>query len=160
MPQNRKHMVLDSYILQWLVLSLFVWIIILTFFLTRSILHYRKLTKNITKKDLKSILNEILTKVDLNQKDFKTLNEALVTARKKMKNHIQKIGFIRFNPFPQTGGDQSFSLSLLDEKDSGFVLSSLHSRDTTRFYAKTIKNGQPEGSKLSDEEKKAIKNAK
>ena len=153
-------MVLDSYILQWVVLGLLVWLIILTVLLIRSILHYKKLTKNITKKDLKTVLTEILSKVDINQKDLKTLNESLATAQKKMKSHIQKIGFIRFNPFPQTGGDQSFCLSLLDEKDTGFVLSSLHSRDITRFYAKTIKNGQPEGSKLSEEEKKAIKNAK
>lgn len=153
-------MVLDSYIVQWLVLAIFVWLIILTIFSIRSILHYRKLTKNITKKDLKNVLTEILNKVDLNQKDLKELTDTLDKAQKKMQFHIQKIGFVRFNPFPQTGGDQSFCLSLLNQKDSGFVLSSLHSRDHTRFYAKTIKNGQPDGSKLSEEEKKAIKNAK
>jgi len=160
MHQNRKHMVLDSNIIQWVVLGLLLWIVVLTIFLIRSIVHYKKLTKNITKKDLKTVLTEILNKVDLNQKDLTNLTAALKKARKGMEAHIQKIGFVRFNPFPQTGGDQSFSLSLLDEKDTGFVLSSLHSRDTTRFYAKTIRNGQPEGSKLSEEEKKAIKNAK
>ena len=82
---------------------------------------------------------------------------ALIKA--KTKNHIQKVGFVRFNPFPATGGDQSFALSLLDETDSGFVLSSLHSRDTTRFYAKTVKNGVGVGHELSKEELKAIKNA-
>ncbi len=153
-------MVLDSNIIQWVVLGLLLWIVVLTIFLIRSIVHYKKLTKNITKKDLKTVLTEILNKVDLNQKDLTNLTAALKKARKGMEAHIQKIGFVRFNPFPQTGGDQSFSLSLLDEKDTGFVLSSLHSRDTTRFYAKTIRNGQPEGSKLSEEEKKAIKNAK
>ncbi len=159
-PQNRKHMVLDLSIVQWVVLGLLIWVIVLTIFLIQSILHYRKLTKNITKKDLKNVLSEILTKVDLNQKDLESLNALLKLAKKNMQTHIQKLGFVRFNPFPQTGGDQSFCLSLLDEKDNGFVLSSLHSRDITRFYAKTIKNGQPEGSRLSDEEKKAIKNAK
>jgi cell division protein FtsB len=160
MPQNRKHMVLDSYLLQWLVLGLLIWVVTLTIFLVRSILHYSRLTRNVTKKDLKTVLTEILGKVDLNQEELKTLNNTLKEVEKKMQFHIQKIGFIRFNPFSQTGGDQSFCLSLLDEKDSGFVLSSLHSRDTTRFYAKTIKNGLPEDSKLSEEEKKAIKIAK
>lgn len=153
-------MVLDSYLIQWLVLGLILWVVTLTVFLVRSILHYNRLTKNITKKDLKTILTEILNQVDLNQKELKTLTEALNIVEKEIQTHIQKIGFIRFNPFSQTGGDQSFCLSLLDEKDSGFVLSSLHSRDTTRFYAKTIKNGLPEDSKLSEEEKKAIKIAK
>jgi len=153
-------MVLDLYLLQWLVLGLFVWIIALTVFQVRSILHYNRLTRNITKKDLKTVLTEILTQVELNQKEIKSLSDTLKEVEKEMLTHIQKIGFIRFNPFSQTGGDQSFCLSLLDDKDSGFVLSSLHSRDTTRFYAKTIKNGQPEDSKLSEEEKKAIKIAK
>lgn len=153
-------MVLDSYLLQWLVLGLIVWVITLTVFQVRSILHYNRLTRNITKKDLKTVLTEILTKVDLNQKEIKTLSDTLKEVQKEMQTHIQKIGFLRFNPFSQTGGDQSFCLSLLDDKDTGFVLSSLHSRDTTRFYAKTIKNGQPEDSKLSEEEKKAIKIAK
>ncbi len=99
MPQNRKHMVLDSYILQWVVLGLFIWVITLTVFTVRSLLHYNRLTKNITKKDLKSVLTEILSKVDLNQKDLKALNDTLKEAQRKMQFHIQKIGFIRFNPF-------------------------------------------------------------
>lgn len=153
-------MVLETHILQWIILGLLVWLIILSVFLVRSVYHYNRLTKNITKKDLRTVLSEILNKTNLNQKEINTLTKSLNLANTKMKSHIQKIGFIRFNPFPQTGGDQSFCLSLLDEKDTGFVLSSLHSRDATRFYAKTIKNGKSDDFKLSSEEKRAIKNAK
>jgi hypothetical protein len=153
-------MLLDLSILQWIVLVLVFWVIILTIFLIQTSLHYRRLTKNITKKDLKSLLSQILNTVQLNEKELKDLNSALKKVRNSMMSHIQKIGFVRFNPFPQTGGDQSFCLVLLDEKDNGFVLSSLHSRDTTRFYAKTIKNGKADGYELSKEERKAIKNAK
>src|SRR3989338_8502730 len=32
---------------------------------------------------------------------------------------IQKIGFMRFNPFEHTGGDQSFAIALLDREDNG-----------------------------------------
>ena len=153
-------MVLETYILQWIILGLSIWLVILSTFLIRSIYHYNKLTKNITKKDLKKILSELMNQTNLNQKEIKVLSKSINLIQTKMKSHIQKIGFIRFNPFPQTGGDQSFSLSLLDEKDTGFVLSSLHSRNATRFYAKTIKNGKAGDFKLSNEEKKAIKNAK
>ncbi|MFC1627135.1 DUF4446 family protein [Patescibacteria group bacterium] len=153
-------MVLNLQILQWILLALIVWVTALSVLLLRSMLHYKKLTKNITKKDLKTILTEVLNNVELNQQEIKQLNSTLKKVQDKIKFHIQKIGFVRFNPFPQTGGDQSFCLSLLDEKDTGFVLSSLHSRNATRVYAKTIKNGKPEGFKLSKEEQKAIKNAK
>ena len=153
-------MLLDLSILQWIVIALLVWVITLTVLFVQNMLHYKKLTKNITKKDLKTILNQLIDTNDLNQKQIKDLKTTLIKFQDKSKNHIQKVGFIRFNPFPQTGGNQSFCLSLLDEKDTGFVLSSLHSRDTTRFYAKTIKNGKSEGYNLSKEEIKAIKNAK
>jgi len=153
-------MVLNLIIVQRIVFALIVWVIAITILLIQTMLHYRKLTKNITKKDLKSVLSEILNNVNLNQKQLKELDSAFTKAREDMKTHIQKIGFVRFNPFPQTGGDQSFCLALLDEKDSGFVLSSLHSRDTTRFYAKTIKSGKGDGYDLSKEEGRAVSRAK
>ncbi len=153
-------MVLNLIIVQRIVFALIVWVIAITILLIQTMLHYRKLTKNITKKDLKSVLSEILNNVNLNQKQLKELDSAFTKAREDMKTHIQKIGFVRFNPFPQTGGDQSFCLALLDEKDSGFVLSSLHSRDTTRFYAKTVKNGKGDGYDLSKEEGRAVSRAK
>ena len=69
-----------------------------------------------------------------------------------------KINITRFNPFENVGGDQSFILTILDQTNSGAVLTSLHNRDLTRLYAKTIKNGQAENNTLSKEEKLAIVN--
>ena len=154
-------MVLDSLVLQWLSFALIFWLAVLTAFLVQTVLHYRRLTKNITKKDLKNSLTQILNKLDLNQKQLQDIDGQLGKVKLNLKTHLQKVGFVRFNPFSATGGDQSFALALLDDKDSGIVLSSLHSRDTTRLYAKTIKNGQAEtGYELSKEELKAIQSAK
>ncbi len=74
--------------------------------------------------------------------------------------HIQKVGLVRFNPFKDTGGDQSFILSLIDGKDTGVVISGLYSRSGTRWYAKRIVEGKGVEYELSEEEKKAIKEAK
>ena len=68
---------------------------------------------------------------------------------------FQRIGLVRFNPFDDTGGNQSFALVLLDAEDDGLVLSSLHSRTGTRVYAKAIAGGQPEAA-LSEEETEAL----
>jgi hypothetical protein len=73
---------------------------------------------------------------------------------------LQKVGFVRFNPFSDTGGDQSFCLSVLDDEDSGIVLSSLHSRGQTRVYAKAVKKGKGKDFELSKEELETIKKAK
>jgi hypothetical protein len=67
-----------------------------------------------------------------------------------------KINILRFNPFENMGGDQSFILTILDHNSDGVVLTSLHNRDLTRIYAKPIKNGQGDNITLSKEEKLAI----
>jgi hypothetical protein len=67
-----------------------------------------------------------------------------------------KINVARYNPFGDIGGDQSFILTLLDQTNSGVVVSSLHNRDITRVYAKPIKNGEGDNITLSKEEKLAI----
>jgi hypothetical protein len=68
---------------------------------------------------------------------------------------LHRIGFVRFNPFKDVGSNQSFSLALLDGKNNGVVISSLHTRDASRVYAKPIENNQSP-TPLTDEEKKAI----
>ena len=71
---------------------------------------------------------------------------------------FQRIGLVRFNPFEDTGSNQSFALALLDGRGDGFVVSSLHARAGTRVYAKAISNGVSEGA-LSDEETEALRQA-
>ena len=69
-----------------------------------------------------------------------------------------RMGLVRFNPFEDTGGNQSFALALLDGRANGFVVSSLHSRAGTRLYAKTIAAGSSETA-LSEEESEALRQA-
>jgi hypothetical protein len=70
----------------------------------------------------------------------------------------QKISIVRFNPFGDTGGDQSFSLAVLDSHNSGYVLTSIHSRTGTRVYVKPIDLGKSKYT-LSDEERQALAQA-
>ncbi len=70
----------------------------------------------------------------------------------------QKISIVRFNPFGDTGGDQSFSLAVLDAHDSGYVLSSIHGRQGTRVYVKPVDFGKSKY-QLSTEEEQALTQA-
>ena len=74
------------------------------------------------------------------------------------KTTIQKTGVVRFNPFNEMGGNQSFVIALLDGKNNGFVISSLFVKEGNRVYAKSIKQGKSDYL-LSEEEKKAIEKA-
>ena len=72
---------------------------------------------------------------------------------------IHKSSVLRFNPFKEVGGNQSFCVALLDGKNSGAVISSLHTREGTRVYAKPIVAGLADGFPLTEEEKTAIARA-
>ena len=92
------------------------------------------------------------------RKDLEKLSQSLEKLKKDSKVHIQKVGIVRYNPFSNVGGDQSFSIALLDDNNSGFVITSLYAQDNNRVYAKSINQGKSEHS-LSKEEEKAIAKA-
>jgi len=71
---------------------------------------------------------------------------------------IQKVGIVRYNPFEDTGSNQSFVLAILDARGDGFVLSSMHSRQQTRVFLKQVSAGKAETA-LSTEESEAIRRA-
>ena len=138
----------------------FVWLIAISFLFYRLFSHYQRLTKGITKKDLRTILEKIIKDFDKESRRIDELVKEAKGLKKENLYNIQKVGLIRFNPFAETGGDQSFCLAVLDGDGSGLVISSLHGRDGTRIYAKPVKKGKAKGYEFSAEEKRAIKEAK
>jgi hypothetical protein len=69
-----------------------------------------------------------------------------------------RMSLVKFSPFSDTGGDQSFVISLLDGVGNGILITSLHARGVTRLYAKKVTIGKTDAS-LSLEEKEALKKA-
>jgi len=95
---------------------------------------------------------------NLNVKENKT-EEFIKNIDARLKRSIQGIETIRYNPFPDSGGNQSFTIAMLDENGNGVVLSSLYARERMSFFAKPIKNYKSE-IELTEEEKEAIEKAK
>lgn len=83
------------------------------------------------------------------------LDKEVKKVNKLTERSLHRKGFVRYNPFGDVGGNQSFSLCLLDAAGDGYVISSIHSREGTRVYAKTVEGGRSEYN-LSEEEKKSI----
>jgi len=77
----------------------------------------------------------------------------------KLKKSIRGLETIRFNPFPDQGSNQSFTIGMLNEEGDGVVLSSLYSRERMSIFAKPIKNGKSEY-ELTEEEKKLLEKAR
>ena len=139
---------------------IFVWLIVVTIWLWSTSSHYNKLTKGVNNKNLKNILENLLREFDIAQKDIGDLKRYCEKNERDGTLHIQKVGLIRFNPFKDTGGDQSFVLALVDGNDTGVVISGLYSRAGTRWYAKKVVSGKGVDYDLSDEEKAAIREAR
>jgi len=85
--------------------------------------------------------------------DLNTMTEYL---EQRTRGSLQHIGLVRFNPFEDTGSDQSFAIALLDDRKDGIVISSLHGRANTRVFAKPVENGTSRHT-LSSEETDAIR---
>lgn len=137
-----------------------VWLAAITIFALRLSAHYNHLIKDAKQRTLQSVMDRILEDLSLAKKDIEMLKERCDTIVADGKLHIQKIGLLRFNPFKDTGGDQSFILALVDGNDTGVVISGLYSRSGTRWYAKKVFRGEGIEHELSDEERQAVKEAK
>jgi hypothetical protein len=109
--------------------------------------------------DLESILLAQTKEITQLDKEIQELFEISNRIHNLAQRSVHKVGIIRFNPFKDIGGDQSFALALLDGKNSGIVISSLHTREGTRIYSKPIAKGESEKYTLTEEEKQAIKTA-
>ncbi len=138
----------------------FIWLITLTVVFLRLLSHYNNLIKGASTKTLKSVLEELLVDVQMRKKDIEILVGRCDKIEKDSLLHIQKIGLVRFNPFKDTGGDQSFILAFIDAQNTGVIISGLYARSGTRWYAKRVVEGNGVDYELSDEEKQAIKEAK
>jgi hypothetical protein len=140
-----------------ILLVLVVFSLVVSLFSLYKVLSFQQRVSNLFGEDKKAI--DVLEEVQKKYQTFDSLFargldwENQLTAEKQ--HFFQRMGFVRFNPFAETGGDQSFSVSLLDAKGTGIVFTGLHTREKTRVYAKPIVNGVSK-STLSKEEQKAI----
>jgi hypothetical protein len=158
-------MILDEPTLSLLVVALVAAVVLLAGWvalLQRSEAVLRRRLRRVLPEGESGGIDEIL---DRQLKSLQSLSER-VDALNKLHHElehlsqrtIQKVAVIRYNPFSDTGGDQSFAIALLDSLGNGVVVSSLHSRTDTRVFAKPVQSGRSKF-QLSDEEQDAIRKA-
>jgi hypothetical protein len=119
---------------------------------------YKALVAGTSGGDLEQILHDHMDQVRATSQRLEELEALAHQTDLASRRSLQWLGVLRFNPFDEVGGDQSFALALVDGYGNGVVVSSLHMRDVTRVYAKPLKKWEAEHH-LTDEEKQAIANA-
>lgn len=94
----------------------------------------------------------LISSNDANEKNIAKLTNQIQFA-------FQKVGLVKYDAFQEMGGKLSFSLCLLNEKEDGFIINAMHSREGCYTYIKEVIAGNCVII-LSDEEKEALDMAK
>jgi len=149
----------ESRATDYLFIAFGIWLALLSFYLIRTVGHWRKITRSTRGQNLDQILENILARQNIEAKRIQELSEGIAKLETIQKGNFSKHAFIRFNPFEDTGGDQSFAIAFLDGANNGIVISSLHSRGGTRIYAKQVLGGKPKTHQFSKEEKEVVEKA-
>ena len=102
---------------------------------------------------------QLLSRLDAQETRLGRAEVTLSRFGRIMPHSIQGHGIVRYSAFENIGGDQSFSLALVDESGNGAILSGLHGREDTRVYAKPLTQWRSSYS-LSAEEQQAMGKAR
>lgn len=141
-------------------LGVLVWIASLTFWLYRTVSHYRRLTRGVVAGDLQAILEEYISQAKIVGEELSRLKRVVADIVEGDKHHLQRWAIKRFNPFEDTGGEQSFVLGLFSDKGDGAIISCLHSRSVTRIFAKQVTGWESDRHGFSKEETQLIDKVK
>ncbi len=153
MNQNQETVLLLTGVI---LLVFFIWNIYLSYNLSKIKRRTRSFFASSEAKDLEGIIYKQIKKTN----EIDCAIKKIVEDNKKIKGNlsecVQKVGVVRFNPFGDVGGNQSFVIALLDNSLNGVIIQGLYSRDGVRVYSKEIKEGKSEYA-LGKEEEEAIK---
>lgn len=148
----------------WLGLCLLLqvlWLVVLVWLAVRARAlgkRLQRLTAGATGASLERVLMDHLARVEEVDTRQRQVEERVCALERQIPLCVQRVGLVRYDAFEDVGGQQSFSLAILDAQQNGLVLTSVYSRSDVRVYAKAIRQGQP-SHPLSEEELQAIRNA-
>ena len=92
------------------------------------------------------------------QKDYEETKKDIDETLQRMKSTFHKMGIVKYDAFKEMGGNLSFTLCLLDDMNTGFILNTMHGRDSSYTYVKEIIKGEAYAT-LGEEEKEALEKA-
>ncbi len=145
-------------LLLFIVLGLAGWLVLLEYRQRQLANSLRLLLTGRGGADLEATLRDFIARMSQIEQTTQAMDLRVTELEVKLPYLVQHIGVVRFNPFSDKGGDQSFVLAILDAHADGAVLSALHGRTDVRVYAKPVIGGQSTYT-LTAEEKEAIARA-
>jgi len=132
-----------------------LWLLAVQLRLSRVVDSHNRLVGGVDEGNLEDSLGRQIAYIIETKAKVETLQNDLSRTSGALQFAVQRVGLVRFNPFDDTGGDQSFAVALLDARGDGLVLSSLFARRETRIFAKPVQGGKSKHT-LTAEEQRAI----
>lgn len=126
--------------------------------LSKMVKRYDELMKGVSGGNLEDMILSYAKTVNSVKADVKELNKKSNIMEKELSSAINKVYSKRYNAFPDMGSDLSFSLILLNSKNTGVIITSIYGRDENRVYLKPVERGKCSYA-LSPEEQELLYNA-
>lgn len=136
------------YIISAVVVIILLWILMIEF-------RFKKFFAGTKARNLEEMIMLVGEKISEVENAQEKIDSHLVVVDDRLNKSIRNIETIRFNPFVDAGGNQSFAISLMNDEGNGVIMSSLYARDRMSIFAKPIINGKSEF-ELSSEEKEVL----
>ena len=87
------------------------------------------------------------------------INERMTRIDRNMGSSYKKLGIVKYDAFKEMGGKLSFAMCLLNDRNDGFIINSIHSKEGCYNYIKEIIKGES-FLPLGEEENEALEIAK
>lgn len=140
------------YIISVVIIIILFWILMLEYRL-------KKIFAGTKAKNLEEMIVIVGEKINKLNETQSRIDKHLLEIDNRLNKSIRNIETIRFNPFVDAGGNQSFAIAFINDEGNGVVISSLYARDRMSIFAKPIINGKSDF-ELSNEEKEVLEKAK
>lgn len=119
----------------------------------------KKLTRGKDARSLEGTITSVIADMQKLESHFQQHDSQIEILESKAARAIQGLATIRFNPFKNAGGNQSFATAFVNEHGDGVIISTLYGRERVSMFAKPITAWKCEF-ELTPEEGIALSNAK
>lgn len=136
------------YIISAIVIVILLWILMIE-------IRLKKIFAGTKARNLEEMIILVGKKINQIEGNQEKIDQHLILVDRKLSKSIRNVETLRFNPFVDAGGNQSFAISFMNDEGNGVVMSSLYARDRMSIFAKPIINGKSEF-ELSSEEKEVL----
>jgi hypothetical protein len=150
LPMEVLMLSIGAVLLIFLVLLIALWVK-----LNKLRKNYKSMLNGQGTMNIEQILMDIQDKGNKQAERTENMERSILQIQSKMKEMKSNIGIYRYNAFAEGGSDFSFSIAILDDHQSGVVITGIHNREQVYVYAKPMEQGQSKYT-LSPEEKEAI----